>query len=229
LTRVSKLGLDTPENLGFAYKERQNQRTSLFLQILMAITFLIAGYQDVRERLVSDFVWIPAIIGVALALYFVPSEDLILLVRIGIIGAIALVITRYGLVGEADGIAFVLVVADPTPLAPLPVLFAIAAVALSHIGYLFATGMTGRNRVISISQFKREARWIPKAVMVGEEKKEVDSNVNISREDVEKVTDESAMVEVEYGVPTVAYIAAGYAVYLVYLAIFQSGVLVGLP
>ena len=138
------------------------------------ISFLIAGYQDVRERLVSDLVWVPAIIGVALALYFSPSEDLILLVRIGIIGGIALVIARYGFVGEADGIAFVLVVADPAPLAPLPVLFAIAAVALTHIGYLFATGMAGKNKVISISQFKREARWIPKAVIVGGEKREVD-------------------------------------------------------
>lgn len=201
----------------------------MFLQILMAISFLIAGYQDVRERLVSDLVWIPAIVGVALALYFAPSQDLLLLVRIGIIGGIALVVARYGLVGEADGIAFVLVIADPTPLAPLPVLFAVAAVALSHIGYLFATGMTGKEKVISISQFRREARWIPKAVIVGTEKTAVDSNVNISREDVDKVTDDSATVEVQYGVPTVAYIAAGYMIYLVYLAIFQSGVLLSLP
>jgi hypothetical protein len=201
----------------------------LFLQILMAASFLIAGYQDVRERLVSDLVWIPAIVGVALALYLVPSEDIVLLVRIGIIGAIALAITRFGLVGEADGIAFVLVVADPTPLAPIPVLFAVAAVALSHIGYLYATGLAGKNKVIGISQFRREARWIPKAVIIGEEKKEVDSNVNISREDVEKVADESAMVEVQYGVPTVAYIAAGYMIYLAYLAIFQTSVLLSLP
>lgn len=201
----------------------------MFLQILMAVSFLIAGYQDVRERLVSDIVWVPAIIGAAAAFIFVPSQDLILLVRVGIIGIIALVVTRYGIVGEADGIAFVLVVADPAPLAPLPVLFAIAAVALSHIGYLFATGMTGKNKVITIAQFKGEARWIPKAVIVGGEKTQVDSNVNISREDVEKISDESATVEVQYGVPTVAYIAAGYIIYLVYLAIFQTGTLLSLP
>jgi small-conductance mechanosensitive channel len=201
----------------------------LFLQILMAISFLVAGYQDAKERLVSDYVWIPAIIGVALALYLVPSQDVLLLIRIGIIGAIALFVTWFGFVGEADGIAFVLVVADPTPLAPLPVLFAIAAVALGHIGYLYAAGMTGKDKVVSIAQFRREARWIPKAVIVGGERRDVDSNVNVSREDVEKVADETAMVEVQYGVPTVAYIAAGYVIYLVYLAIFQSGVLLGLP
>lgn len=201
----------------------------MFLQILMAISFLIAGYQDIRERLVSDVVWVPAIIGVVLAFVFAPSQDLVLLVRIVIIGGIALAIAWYGYIGEADGIAFVLVVADPAPLAPLPVLFAIASVALCHIGYLFATGMTGKDKVIPIQQFKREARWIPKAVIVGGEKKEVDSNVNISREDVDKISDETALVEVQYGVPTVAYIAAGYMIYLVYLAIFQTSFLLHLP
>lgn len=201
----------------------------MLLQILMAASFLIAGYQDVKERLVSDLVWVPAIAGVAVALYFYPSQDLFTLVRVGIIGAIALFVTRYGFVGEADGIAFVLVVADPAPLAPLPVLFGIAAVALSHIGYLYVSGLAGKDKVITISQFRAEARWIPKAVLVGGEKRDVDKNVNISREDVEKIADESALVDVQYGVPTVAYIAGGYIIYLAYLAVFQTGFLLHLP
>ena len=201
----------------------------MLLQILIAVSFFVAGYQDVKDRLVSDLVWIPGIVGVGIALYFYPSQDLSMLIRIGLIGAIALVVTRYGFVGEADGIAFVLVVADPAPLAPLPVLFAIAAVALSHIGYLYATGLAGKDKAITISQFRAEARWIPKAVLLGGEKREVDKNVNLSREDVEKVTDEKAMVEVQYGVPTVAYIAGGYLIYLVYLAVFQTGFLLHLP
>lgn len=201
----------------------------MLLQILMAVSFFLAGYQDVKERLVSDLVWVPAIIAAALGLYFFQSEDLYLVVKIVVIGAIALFVTRYGYVGEADGIAFVLLVADPAPLAPIPVLFALAAVALTHIGYLYATGLAGKDKVISLAQFKAEARWIPKAVLVGGEKKEVDKNVNISREDVDKVTDESAMVEVQYGVPTVAYIAGGYAIYLVYLAVFQTSFLLHFP
>jgi hypothetical protein len=201
----------------------------LFLQILMAISFLIAGYQDVRERLVSDLVWIPAIIGVALAFIFVPSADLLLLVRILIIGGIAFAVTFFGYVGQADSIAFVLVVADPTPLAPLPVLFAIAAVSLSHIAYLYIAGLTGKDKVISIQQFKAEARWIPKAVVVGGVRRDVEDDVNFSREEVDKITDESATVEVQYGVPTVAYIAVGYVIYIVYLAIFQTHILTSLP
>jgi hypothetical protein len=202
----------------------------LFLQILMGISFLLAGYQDFKDRLVSDLVWIPAGIGVILTFYFLPSsQDLPLLARIAAVGVIAFVVTRYGFLGEADGIAFVLIVAVPSPLDLLVLLFAVAAVALSAIGYLYFTGMAGKDKVISIQQFRAEARWIPKAIIVGGERKDVDKNVNVSREDVEKTTDETAMVEVQYGVPNIEYIALGYLIYIGFLAVFQSGTLLSLP
>jgi hypothetical protein len=201
----------------------------LFLQILMAVSFLIAGYQDFKDRAVSDIVWIPAIFGVVLAFFFTPSQDLFLLLRIGIIGAVAFGVTWYGLLGQADGIAFVLLVAQVSAMELFPLLVSIAGVALLAIGILYLTGRAGKDKTITIRQFKAEARWIPKTVIIGGEKKEVDKNVNISREEVEKVTDETAMVVVQYGVPNIEYIAAGYMVYLVYLAVFQTKFLLSLP
>lgn len=202
----------------------------MFLQILMGVSFLLAGYQDFRDRLVSDLVWIPAVIGVILTFYFLPtSQDLLLLVRIAAVGVVALFVTRYGFLGEADGIAFVLIVAVPSPLDLLVLLFAIAAVALSAIGYLYITGMAGKDKVISIQQFRSEARWIPKAIIAGGERKDVDKNVNVSREDVERTTDDAAMVEVQYGVPNIEYIAIGYLIYIGFLAVFQTGALLSLP
>jgi hypothetical protein len=201
----------------------------LFLQILMAVSFIIAGYQDFRDRAVSDVVWIPAIIGVVLAFYFTPSQDLFLLLRIVIIGVVALAITWYGLLGQADGIAFVLLVAQASTTELFPLLISIAGVALIAIGILYLTGRASKDKVITIQQFKKEARWIPKTIIIGGERKEVDKNVNVSREEVEKVTDETAMVVVQYGVPNIEYIAAGYMVYLVYLAIFQTKFLLSLP
>ncbi len=201
----------------------------MFVQILMAFSFLVAGYQDFRERLVSDLVWVPAVIGVVLTLYFLPSQAIDLLIRIAVVGGLAFVITRLGFLGEADGIAFVLIAAVPMPLDLLVLLFAIAGVALSAIGYLYFTGIAGKDKVISIQQFRSEARWIPKSVIVGSEKTNVSDNVNVSREEVEKITDENAMVEVQYGVPNIEYIAAGYMIFLGFLAIFQSNVLLSLP
>ena len=46
---------------------------------------------------------------------------------------------------------------------------------------------------------------------------------------VDAVADETASVEVQSGVPTVAYIAAGYLAYVVLLAVFQTGALFSLP
>ena len=98
-----------------------------------------------------------------------------------------------------------------------------------HVAYLYSKGMIGKERVIPISQFRREANWIPRALIVGGERKEVVKDVNVSRESLETVTDDSATVEVQYGVPTVAYIAAGYVIYVFILAVFQTGSLFSLP
>jgi len=201
----------------------------LLLQILMAVSFLIAGYQDFRDRLVSDLVWVPAVIGVAVTIYFMPSQDLLLIIRIAVVGVIAFVVTRYGFLGEADGIAFVLLVAQPQPFDLLVLLFAIAAVVLTSIAYLYISGLAGKDRTIPIAQFRAEARWIPKAVIVGDVRREVDTNVNVSREDVEKEADESALVVVQYGVPNIEYMAIGYVVYIVFLALFQTNVLLSFP
>ena len=40
---------------------------------------------------------------------------------------------------------------------------------------------------------------------------------------------DKTMVEVQYGVPQVTYIAAGFVAYVVYLAIFQHGLLTAHP
>jgi len=136
-----------------------------------------------------------------------------LIVRIVAVGSIALIVARRGFIGEADGIAILLLVADPAPLSPLPALFAVAAVTLCSVGYLHAKGIMGKDRTITLEQFKSEAKWVPKGA---------------SRASIEKAMDEKMMVEVQYGVPLVAYIASGYMIYLVYLAIFQTAFLLAL-
>lgn len=201
----------------------------MIVEILMAISFVIAGYQDFKDRLVSDLVWIPAVVGVVLTLYFLPSEAVLLLVRIAVVGGLAFLVTRLGYLGEADGIAFVLIASVSSFIDLFLLLFTIAGVSLAAIGYLYVTGMAGKDKVISIQQFRSEARWIPKAIITGGQRQEVDQNVNVSREEVEKITDETAMVEVQYGVPNIEYIAAGYVIFVGILAVFQTSVLLSLP
>ncbi|MDA4122313.1 MAG: hypothetical protein OK456_03930 [Thaumarchaeota archaeon] len=205
----------------------------MYVQILVAISFIIAGYQDFRERLVSDLVWIPAVVGVVFGLYYLRSEFLVLIIPIALIGAIALGAAWWGMVGEADGIAFVLVIAGTAPAGFVPGLLEVFVVVLAalgiHVAYLYSKGLVGKTRVIPIAEFKAQAQWIPKALIIGGERTEVVKDVNVSREAVDEVKDESASVEVQYGVPTVAYIAAGYVGYIVILAILQPSALLSLP
>ena len=201
----------------------------MYLQLLMVISFVIAGYQDIKDRLVSDIVWVPAIVGVAISFYFLRADWIFLALEIGLMGGLALFITYFGFVGQADGIGFVLLVGGTIPFGLIPTLIAVAAVVAAHIGYLYLSGQVGKPKVIPLSQFKKQPNWIPKAVIVGEKRTAVDNDVNVSREAVGAVTDENAMVEVQYGVPTVAYLAAGYVIYIVYLAIFQPGTILNLP
>lgn len=207
--------------------------TGLYVQILVAVSFLLAGYQDIKERLVSDIVWIPAVAGVVFALYYLRGEFLVLIVPIALVGVMALGAAWLGLVGEADGIAFLLIIAGVAPLGLVPDIIGVFVGVLGalgiHVGYLYSRGLIGKRRVIPVSEFRKEPYWIPRALIIGGQRTEVVKDVNISRESVDEVKDETAMVEVQYGVPTVAYLAAGYLVYVAYLVVFQTGAFLGLP
>ena len=80
-----------------------------------------------------------------------------------------------------------------------------------------------------MERFLKEQKWIPEAIIVDEVRKEVDSDVNVARDEVEANQKPGAMVEVKYGVPTVAYLGAGYLAYLAYLLIFNQAALLSLP
>ena len=196
----------------------------MFAQVLIGASFALAGYSDYKERAVSDLVWIPGAIGTVYALA-VSQNIWFSLTKIGLIGGIGLAFVLYGALGEADAIAMALISADPNPLSPFPPLLAGAVVAMGAIGYQVAIGNAGKPKMIEISRFVREKKWIPKALVIEGVRTEVDPDVNVAREDAEAKQRPGAMVEVSYGVPTVSYLAVGYVGYLVYLLVSYPGVL----
>ena len=206
----------------------------VYFQLLMLASFLLAGYQDARERLVSDYYWIPGIIAAILAVAFLPSMDFLLIARITLIGVIAFAFTWFGFVGQADAIALALVASDPTPYAPIPVLLGTGVVAIAHIVYLYSNGTARKPRLVTLEEFRTEAKWIPKALVVNGERREITNDVNVSRELAEEHAtagseEAKTMVEVQYGVPQVTYIAAGFVLYVAYLLIFQPGLFFAFP
>ena len=206
----------------------------MYAQFLIAASFAIASYTDVKERAVSDLAWIPALAGVGYVFYELYAGSAVgtlefLIIKIALIGGIAIGFSLLGGIGQADGIAIAFVAADPYALSPLAPLFATAAVALVHIGYELATGNARGVKTIPMAQFLGEQRWIPKAIVTDEGRREVSSDVNVAREEVEAADKPGAAVEVKYGVPTVAYLGLGYVIYLTYLLVFNYPVFASLP
>ena len=204
----------------------------MYAQILIAASFLVAAYQDVRDRAINDLVWVPGAAGIVYILYSfytgTVSDFWFFLLKLALIGGIALGFTFFGFIGEADGIAIALIAADPYVLSPILPLMAASVVALVHIGYEFGIG-NAKTKEVAMKRFLREQCWIPKAIISNGSRTEVSSDVNVAREEVEAANMPEAMVEVRYGVPTVAYIGVGYVVYLVYLLAFSFAAFAALP
>lgn len=201
----------------------------MFAQLLIGVSFAAALYQDVKERAVNDIVWVPALIGSAYVIYSMFPNLELQLIKLGLIGGIALLFACFGAVGQADSIALVFLAADPYQLSPILPLIGGAAVALGHIGYEAARGNAWGSKTIPIERFLKEQKWIPEAVITDGVREEVNSDVNIARDEVEANQKPGAMVEVKYGVPTAAYLGIGYLAYLAYLLIFNHAVLLSLP
>lgn len=189
----------------------------------------MASYQDVKERAVNDIVWAPALIGAAYAIFSMFPNLELQLIKLGLIGGIALFFAYLGAVGQADSIALVFLAADPYQFSPILPLIGAAAVALGHIGYEAVRGNAGGSKTIPIERFLKEQKWIPEAVITDGVRVEADSDVNVARDEVETKQKPGAMVEVKYGVPTVAYLGIGYVAYLVYLLIFNQAGFFALP
>jgi len=206
----------------------------LYAQLLIAASFVVASYGDVKERAVSDLVWIPALVEVGYILYALyvgstPGALEYLLLKVALIAGMAVGFALLGGIGQADGIAIAFIAADPYSLSPLAPLFATAAVALVHIGYELAVGNARGVKVIPMAQFLREQRWIPKAIVSDEGRVEVSGDVNVAREEVEAANKPGARVEAKYGVPTVAYLGVGYVNFLAYLLLFNYPAFASLP
>lgn len=201
----------------------------MFVQALIATSLIVASYCDVKERAVYDLVWLPALAGMAIAIIWAYPGLEFLAVKLALVGGISLAFLIFGGIGQADAIALTFIAADPYRIPLILPLIGGAVVALTHISYEFAIGNARGVLTIPMEKFMREPRWIPKAVVVEGIRKKVGRDVNRAREEVEAIGASGASVEVTYGVPTVAYLGAGYIAYLVLMLLTNQAVLFKLP
>jgi Flp pilus assembly protein protease CpaA len=206
----------------------------LYGQVLIAASFAVAAYQDLKERAISDLVWIPAIAGTAWVFYSLATTGQVAdleydVIRVVLLGGLGFAMVYFGTLGEADLIALVFFAADPYVFGVFFAIIGAVVVLVPHLAYVFLTGEGRGSHVIPVSRFLNEQKWIPRATVVDGVRHEVDSDVNKAREEVEGIQKEGMMVEVVYGVPDVLYFGLGYILYLAYLVLFNYGLFSSLP
>lgn len=206
-------------------------------QLLIGVSLAAAALQDVRTRTVDDRVWIPAVAGAAIALgastWDVLTEGVTFQAEgyfLKLLLFIPLLFVSWTFLGfgEADLIALVLVSFDPFVQSLLYTVVGFGAAFAAHAAWLVSHGLWPGKRVMPYSDFQRDHRWIPRALIDGEKRVELPSDVNKAFDEVQTASGAQS-IEVEYGVPQVAYIAAGYALYALYLLLSSPGALLAFP
>jgi hypothetical protein len=185
--------------------------------LLVLASFALASYQDIRRREVDDVIWLPGLIGLGLLLFLSPLPlRLPMAIALGLAGYL---VVRLGAMGEADGIALFLW----SSLGGLMgIIIAAAGALLGLLVHMALLRAWGRKRVgtMSLERALREGHWLPRRILIEGEWRELPKNVNRLWEELRRY-DPRSEVEVEFGVPMVAYLGLGYL--LAYLA----GVLYG--
>ena len=206
----------------------------MYGQILIAVSFAVAAYQDLKDRAVSDLVWIPAAAGTAYIFYSLATTGQLTslefdAIRVLLLGGVAFAMVYFGVLGEADLIALVFFAADPYVLGVFFAIIGAVVVLIPHLAYVLITGEGRGSHVIPVGRFLKEQKWIPRATIAEGVRREVDTDVNKAREEVEGLQKEGMEVEVVYGVPDVLYFGLGYIIYLAYLALFNFSLFSSLP
>jgi hypothetical protein len=195
----------------------------LYAEILASITFALVAYQDLRERMVSDYVWIPAILAGIVMLWERPDVWVLSLAKVGVFGALGALSIILGLFGQADGLTIIAMAVGTSTFSPIPQMFAAAMVAIAHILYLaIRHGSLKIEKTMAVEEAVKQNVWIPLEVTCDGQTVELDSSPEKAWNALEGYLGRGATVKTSYGVPFAGYLAIGY------LAAFVALLVLGL-
>lgn len=202
----------------------------LAAQLFIAASFVLAGFQDLKERMIDDRIWAPGIVGAVISLYWcysnLPGQFFYIeLFKLGMFSSIGIGFAVLGYVGEADAVALVLIGADPYLLS-FAVLVIAMIIAGIHVMSVYRKGLLKTGLLIPVEQFESQNQWLPLAIVNNGQTIDISNNVNVSREDVIAKAPPSSQVMVQYGLPVVTYISLGYIAYLALSLVMSGGVLI---
>jgi len=183
----------------------------LYAEILASITFALVAYQDFRERMVSDYVWIPAIVAGVVMLWERPDVWVFSLAKVGIFGALGALSIIFGIFGQADGLTIIAMAVGTSTFSPLPQMLAGALVAIAHICYLLVRhGSLKIEKTMPVEEAIKQNVWIPLEVTCDGRTVELDASPEKAWDSLEGYVGKNATVKTSYGVPFAGYLAVGY-------------------
>lgn len=195
----------------------------MYTEMLASITFALVAYQDFKERMVSDYVWIPVIVAGVVMLWERPDVWQFSLAKVGIFAALGLLSIALGLFGQADGLTIIAMSVGTAPLSPIPQLFGAAVVAIAHIGYLaIRHGSLKIEKSMPVEEAVKQNVWIPLEVTCEGKTVELEGSPEKAWDALQGYVGKGATVKASYGVPFAGYLAVGY------IAAFAAQVVLGI-
>jgi len=195
----------------------------MYAELLASVTFALVAYQDFRDRMVSDYAWIPAILAGVVMLWEQPEIWQLSLLKVGIFGAFGALSILLGLFGQADGLAIIAMSIGTSTFSPLPQMLAAAIIALAHITYLVVRhGSFKIEKTMTVEEAVKQNVWIPLEVTCGGIVVELKGSPEEAWDALQGYLGKDATVKASYGVPFAGYLAIGY------IAAFAALALLGL-
>jgi hypothetical protein len=188
------------------------------VSILVSISFIAGAVQDFRKNEVSDYTWIPAILGTILMVYQNLENTMLLLTRLTIIVSILVICYVIG-GGLADLIGFAFMVVDDDRLAPIGSMLIFLFITLPYAIWILVR--KDRRLMIPLKEFMNRRNVYPRRVYFDGKVEELSRIADEAYMRLENLLKEGkeAVVEAETGLPSLVPMCLGYIINMILYSI----------
>lgn len=177
---------------------------------LVAVSLLAGAIQDIKENQISDYTWIPAILGAMLMAYNNLNNIIFLVLKFVMI-TIILVVSYFFGGGMADMIGLAVLIIDDDPFAPIGTLIIFMAVTIPYA--IFKILIKKERRImIPLKDFMKKKNAYPIKIYLDGKEEKLPKTADKAYRVLETLLKDGkqAVVEAEIGLPAVVPMCIGY-------------------
>jgi hypothetical protein len=179
---------------------------------LVAFSLLAGAVQDIKENQISDYTWIPAILGAMLMAYNNLNNIIFLVLKFTMI-TIILVVSYFFGGGIADMIGLAVLIIDDDPFAPIGTLIIFMAVTIPYAIFKILIKKE-RKIMIPLKDFMKKKNAYPLKVYLDGKEEKLPKTADKAYQVLETLLKDGkqAVVETEIGLPAVVPMCIGYVI-----------------